>query len=183
MSAFALAVTHYVTDEAAKGRGVLGYALGPARSDRAELAGLVLQLRLAPRGTGTVRLVSDCLAMLFLVRWASTASLQRVLEHEHRGLLLEWRDLLRLHTATPFLGWMRGHADRKEHPYLVQDWCDRAAPFTAKGPTDLDRRAAAAEPVFTLWDKRSGSPVYGGWASIIAQRSTELLLRKVQSSA
>ena len=89
MSAFTLAVTHDVTDDAAVGRGILGYALGPARSDRAELAGLVLQLRLAPKGAGTVRLVSDCLAMLFLVRWASTASQQRVLKHVHRGLLLE----------------------------------------------------------------------------------------------
>ena len=77
---------------------------------------------------------------------------------------------------------MRGHADRKEHPYLIQDWCDRAAPFAAKGPKDLDFRPAAAEPVFTLWGKRSGSPVYGGWASMIAQRSTELLLCKERAT-
>ena len=37
--------------------------------------------------------------------------------------------------------------------------------------------------MFTLWDKRSGIPVYGGWASILEQRSTELLMRQVQQSA
>ena len=190
VSAFALAVTHDVTneaDDAGERRGKLGYALGPARSDRAELAGLVLQLLLAPMTPVTVRLVSDCLAMLLLLRWAITASLARVLEHEHRGLLLEWRRLLAARktagAALPFLGWMRGHAVRQDHPYPVQDWCDRAAPLAALAPPDTDFRPAEAEPVFTLWDKRSGTPVYGGWASILEQRSTELLTRQVQQSA
>ena len=40
-----------------------------------------------------------------------------------------------------------------------------------------------AEPVFTLWDRRTGAPVYGGWASIIQLRSMELLEQRVQTSA
>ena len=64
----------------------------------------MLQLLLAPMTPVTVRLVSDCLAMLLLLRWAITASLARVLEHEHRGLLLEWRKLLATRGSNPFLG-------------------------------------------------------------------------------
>ena len=182
VSAFAIAITHHLEDPEAVGRGTLGYALGPPRSDRAELAGLLTQLRLAPR-TGRIRLVSDCLAMLLLLRWASSAPLPKILVHEHRGLLLEWRDLLRFQAAPPLLGWMRGHAARMDAPYLIQDFCDRSAPFAVPATPDTDHRAAEAEPVFTLWDRRSGMPVREGWSTIVQTRSTELLRAAIAKSA
>ena len=58
VSAFGMVITHCVDDPEAVGRGLLSYALAPPRSDRAELAGLIAQLRNAPR-SGVIRLVSD----------------------------------------------------------------------------------------------------------------------------
>ena len=182
VSAFGMAVTHCLEDPEAVGMGLLGFALGPPRSDRAELGGLVAQLRRAPL-SGVVRLVSDCLAMLLLVRWARGASYPQILMHEHRGLLLEWRALLAQRDSPPLLGWMRGHARRRDPPYLIQDYCDRVAPLAAALPVDTDDRPALAEPVFTLWDARTDAPVREGWASIVARRSEELCLRQVQESA
>ena len=169
VSAFGMAITHCVDDPEAVGRGLLGYALGPPRSDRAELAGLVAQLRNAPRN-GIIRLVSDCLAMLLLVRWAVRAAYPQILMHEHRGLLLEWRELVARRDSLPLLGWMRGHARRTDHPYRLQDYCDRVAPLGADLPLDTDGRPSRAEPMFTLWDVRTSSPVREGWASIVRSR-------------
>ena len=182
VSAFGMAITHCVDDPEAVGRGLLGYALGPPRSDRAELAGLVAQLRNAPR-SGIIRLVSDCLAMLLLVRWAVRAAYPQILMHEHRGLLLEWRELVAARDSLPLLGWMRGHARRVDHPYRVQDYCDRVAPLGADLPLDTDGRPSRAEPMFTLWDVRTSAPVREGWASIVRSRSVELALQQVQKSA
>lgn len=182
VSAFAIAITHHLEDPSAVGHGTLGFALGPPRSDRAELAGLLTQLRLSPR-TGHIRLVSDCLAMLLLLRWASTTSLPKILVHEHRGLLLEWRELLRFRTSPPLLGWMRGHAARRDAPYLIQDYCDRAAPHAVPASPDCDHRAAEAEPVFTLWDRRTGAPIREGWATAVDERSRELLQLRIARSA
>ena len=182
VSAFAIAITHHLEDPTAVGHGTLGFALGPPRSDRAELAGLLTQLRLSPR-TGHIRLVSDCLAMLLLLRWASTTSLPKILVHEHRGLLLEWRELLRFRTSPPLLGWMRGHAARRDAPYLIQDYCDRAAPHAVPASPDCDHRAAEAEPVFTLWDRRTGAPIREGWTTAVDERSRELLQLRIARSA
>jgi hypothetical protein len=74
--------------------------------------------------------------MLLLVRWASDAPYQRILMHEHRGLLLEWRALVAMRGSPPLLGWMRGNARRQDPPYLIQDYCDRVAPLGAALPPD-----------------------------------------------
>jgi hypothetical protein len=90
-SGFAVASTRDLSGAPLLAR--VGWTRGPCRSDRAELAALVAQLRLAP-ATGLVRLVSDCLAMLLLLQWAERTSADRVMRHEHRVLLREWRRLL-----------------------------------------------------------------------------------------
>ena len=66
-----------------------GWVTGLARSDAAELAGLISQLRAAPDCLG-VRLASDCNGMLLLLIRARTMTRQQLMRHTHRTLLLEW---------------------------------------------------------------------------------------------
>ena len=159
----------------------VGWTAAPPRPDRAELAGLVHQLRRAPNRAG-VRLVSDCLSMLLLVRWAGAAPLDKILRHEHRGLLLEWRRLLALRDFPPLLGWMRGHTERREWPYPAQIACDSAAAWTSKHAPEEEawgKHVPTEEAVFVLWDEVTDRPLLGGWASAIQARCAALRLRNI----
>ena len=70
VSGFAVRVVYY--EFGSEGRLGVGWARGRVRSDKAELAGLVQQLRWAPDREG-VWLASDCNAMLTLIEKARRA--------------------------------------------------------------------------------------------------------------
>ena len=78
------------------GRLGVGWANGRVRSDKAELAGLVQQLRWAPDRKG-VLLASGCNAMLTLIEKPRKAEGRFLWQHEpeHRTLLREWRIIWR----------------------------------------------------------------------------------------
>ena len=158
----------------------VGWTAAPPRSDRAELAGLIHQLSRAPDQVG-VRLLSDCLSMLLLARWASSASLDKILGHEHRGLLLEWRRLCAQRDHPPLLGWVRGHTNRQEWPYPAQIACDAAAAWTAEhGPDEAwQKTVPKEEATFVLWDDVADRPLLGGWASAIQSRCKALRLQTI----
>ena len=161
----------------------VGWTAAPPRSDRAELAGLVHQLRRAPDRSG-VRLLSDCLSMLLLAQWSGTAPLDKIFGHEHRGLLLEWRRLLSTREHAPLLGWLRGHTERCEWPYPAQIACDSAAAWTSShAPEDeaWSRSVPSEEATFVLWDDLTDRPVLGGWASAIQARCQALRLRTIST--
>ena len=84
-----------------------GWVAGLARSDAAELAGLISQLRAAPDRPG-VRLVSDCNGMLLLLLRARTMTRQQLMRHMHRALLLEWLALEKARAHGPVLLGVRG---------------------------------------------------------------------------
>jgi len=164
--------------------GGLGWTQGDVRADRAELGGLIAQLRRA--GSGRVRLLTDCLAMALLARWAERAPTTAILRHEHRVLLLEWRALVKAREemereATERgeagswlpveLGWIRGHTGRSDGPMTAQDWCDRAAPEAARtAEMRWDAPASEYEATFMLWDAAWNRPVWGGWRTLIRRR-------------
>jgi hypothetical protein len=153
----------------------VGWTAAPPRPDRAELAGLIRQLQVAPDRPGA-RLTSDCLAMLLLVQWATTAPVGRLMQHEHRCLLLEWRAVLRDRAFPPALGWIRGHASRLDWPFPAQAACDAAAAKVgSRLPADeaWRREVPKDESLFVLWDARTDRPILGGWAAAIASRSAE----------
>jgi hypothetical protein len=144
---------------------LVGWYAAPPAPDRAELAGIVSQLRLCPDAPDA-RIAADCLAMLLLAFWACSASPRQIMAHEQRVLLREWRALLRARThGRPSMGWMRGHAARNDWPYPAQAACDRAATRVHEclpPNEDWRREVPTDEALFVLWDWRADRPVLGG---------------------
>lgn len=151
----------------------IGWVAGLPRSDAAELAGLICQLRRAPDRPG-VRLCSDCNGVLLLIRRARSMSRTRLLKHPHRALLLEWLALEGQRRSGPvLLGWVRGHTTRAGVPFRSQRWCDSLAPAGARVPGDPS--------AVSLYDGRfvllasDGTPVRGKWKEAIMIAGLSLL--------
>ena len=150
----------------------VGWAQGLSRSDTAELAGMVQQLRRAPDQAG-VRLCSDCNGVLLMIERARTSRPQTVVRHAQRALLREWLHLesQRLHPVQ--LGWVRGHTTRTAIPYLAQQWCDAAAPKEANNVHD-PRHISVHDGRFVLTDSQ-GYTVQGGWKAAVMAAGEALM--------
>ena len=177
-----------------------GWVPGAAESDRSELGGLIQQLkevlrvaaemREAGRQLVLARLLTDCEGAMRAVEWAATAPTGRVLRHKNRVLLLEWKGVMAEVTAGGTrveLGWIKGHTERKEWPYPVQDWCDRhagEANAQAERVEAEERLPSSWDAPFLLWDSARGAPVWGGWGQEVVQRSEqELAVRARQATS
>ena len=178
VSGFAVRVVY--DEMQSTGRLGIGWARGRVRSDKAELAGLIQQLRWAP-DRPNVWLASDCNAMLSLLEKARTASAQFVWQHEHRTLLREWLSMehTRQHEVT--LKWVKGHTTRTDEPYEAQRECDTAAGKAAELARGVDTtmRASSFEGNFVLLNERR-QPVEGSWKKAAKARAQALALETFQ---